>query len=270
VSSHRWQHFHFSRCSFLTSSLAVATLIFLAIVPTGERVRAQSNSPSQQQLTPTNADTATWPARGPKDAEVTIAFFDDPQCPHSARAYRMLFDEVLKDYAGSVRVVMASLPNSSIHPWAKHAAINGSCLAKQSSPAFWDYSDYIHAHQAEIGPDAAGDLDKLAVEAAARHGLAITALESCIAQQPDSDIKQAFSKARTLGVTALPTLFINGEKVQGAVPAADLREVIDRALHPPAKPLPRTSQRERPPLQPHAGSRGTPLREATPQTSPLP
>ncbi|MGH9521243.1 MAG: DsbA family protein, partial [Terriglobales bacterium] len=53
---------------------------------------------------------------------------------------------------------------------------------------------------------------------------------ACIKAQNDSAIKSSVQEGDSLGVTATPVLFINGEKVDGAVPLADLHVVIDRAL----------------------------------------
>jgi hypothetical protein len=41
-----------------------------------------------------------------------------------------------------------------------------------------------------------------------------------------------------LGVTATPTLFINGERVDGALPLSDLRDVFNRALKQAGVPSP--------------------------------
>jgi predicted DsbA family dithiol-disulfide isomerase len=37
-------------------------------------------------------------------------------------------------------------------------------------------------------------------------------------------------EAGELGVSATPTLFVNGEKVDGALPVEEMRAVLDRAL----------------------------------------
>lgn len=170
------------------------------------------------------------PARGPSDASVTIVFFDDPQCAHSARTYRMLFGEVLKDYADRVRVVIKEIPNSTIHPWATRASVNASCLARQSASAYWEFMDFVHSHQSEIEANPNLTLDRVALEAASTHRLAMPALGGCLESQPDLRIREAFRDARATGVTALPTLIVAGEMVVGAVPAPQLREVIDRAV----------------------------------------
>jgi protein-disulfide isomerase len=65
-------------------------------------------------------------------------------------------------------------------------------------------------------------------------------LQACIKAQNDSAVKASLGEAKALGVEATPTLFVNGEKVDGALPLPQLRAVFDRALKeagatPPAK-----------------------------------
>ena len=55
--------------------------------------------------------------------------------------------------------------------------------------------------------------------------------QACIkAQQDDSIVKASINEGEHLGVNATPTLFINGEKMDGALPIDELRAVLDRAL----------------------------------------
>ena len=45
-------------------------------------------------------------------------------------------------------------------------------------------------------------------------------------------------EAERVGVEATPTLFINGEKIDGAVPVSELRAALDRALKDANLPVP--------------------------------
>jgi protein-disulfide isomerase len=178
------------------------------------------------------------PVRGAKNAKVTIVLFDDFQCPYAAYMYKTLFEEVLKDYADRVKVVLRETPNTEIHTWAKHAAINAECLAAQNDDAYWAFVDYVHAHQREIGVDPAAALDKAAIEQAQKHNLLVPPLQKCIETQSDELFKALRSEAiHRLGVREVPTLLINGEKLLGSHTAEPLREAIDRALHDAGQPV---------------------------------
>jgi len=171
------------------------------------------------------------PIRGAQDGKVTIVFFDDFQCPYSASMYQRLFDEVMKDYAGLVKVALRDAPNAEIHPWAKHAAIDANCLAAQHNDAYWDFADYVHAHQSEITGDPPGELDKLALEQGHKHNLDVRDLQECLRAQSDTRVRQSSKDAYLVGVRAVPTLFVNGENLRGEHSTKQLREAIDRALH---------------------------------------
>lgn len=197
------------------------------------------------------------PIRGTQDAKVTIVFFDDFQCPYSAAMYKTLFDEVMKGYAGRVKVTLRDVPNAQIHPLAMHAAIDANCLAAQNVEAYWDFADYLHAHQTEITADR---LDKLALERGQKHNLQVAPLQECIQAQSDAAIKPARSEAiHHLGVKAVPMLFINGENLEGALSAQRLREAIDRALRAVGESVPTRAPPAsvvRPALQPVPGTAG--------------
>ena len=45
-----------------------------------------------------------------------------------------------------------------------------------------------------------------------------------------SAVKASMAEGDKLGVDSTPTMFVNGERLSGAVPEPELRSVIDRAL----------------------------------------
>ena len=70
-----------------------------------------------------------------------------------------------------------------------------------------------------------------------------TALQACIKNQPDTALKASMSEAELMGVQATPTMFINGQKLEGAVDADDVKLVLNEQLkaagvQPPADTKP--------------------------------
>ena len=170
------------------------------------------------------------PERGAHNAEITIVFFDDFQCPYSAAMYKTLFIDVLKLYSDKVKIVIRPLANSSIHPWAKHAAVNASCLATENKDAYWDFTDYVHLNQDKFDADPGPILDQLAMSVARKREIVPSAIQDCLTEQPDAVVRESFAYSQSLGVTSVPTLFVNGEKIQTAVPAQQVEETIKRQL----------------------------------------
>ena len=71
-----------------------------------------------------------------------------------------------------------------------------------------------------------------------KHNLDVVKLQSCIKAQDDSAVKASMKEAEAIGVEATPTMFINGEKIDGAVPISELRASLDRALKDADLPVP--------------------------------
>jgi protein-disulfide isomerase len=179
---------------------------------------------------------ANRPARGgPANAPVLIVAFDDLQCPYCAKMHAQLFPALLKRYKDQVRIVYRDFPLEQ-HPWAMRAAIDSSCLAAQSGDGYWKLVDYVHAHAGELGGDAKdlaqaqATLDTLTLDEGKRQQTDQTALKSCIAKQDNTVVEASKREATALGVDATPSLFINGEKLDGAVPMEYVYRAIDRAL----------------------------------------
>ena len=181
-------------------------------------------------------DVTGRPWRGAASPKVTIIVYDDFQCPYCAMMYRSLFADSLKEYNDRVRIVFKDFPLFEIHPWAKRAAIDSNCLAEQSNDAYWDFSDYVHLNQKEIsGPGhdlkaSSARLDNAALEAARKHQVDVTILQSCLKMQPDAQLNASVKEGDALGLTATPTVFINGDKTSGALTEAELKSEIQAAL----------------------------------------
>lgn len=193
-------------------------------------------------------DVAGRPSRGPADAKVTLLVYDDFQCPYCARAYKTLFSEIYPEYKDKVRIVYKDFPLYEIHPWALHAAVDANCLFAQSNDAYWDFADYVHLNQGEIKGENRpieqqyAALDQSATKYGDKHNLDKTKLDACIKAQDNKDVMASVKYGETtLGLDATPTMFLNGSRMDGAVPADALREEFDAALRdagvtPPAHP----------------------------------
>jgi protein-disulfide isomerase len=176
------------------------------------------------------------PARGgPANAPVVIIGFDDLQCPFCARMHEQLFPAILDRYKDKIRIVYQDFPLDQ-HPWAMRAAIDVNCLGTQSATAYWNSVDYIHAHASEIAGEqksvekANEALDTLTRQEGKRQKVDLTALDACIAKQDATHVKASMDLGTSLGIDATPALFINGEKLEGAVPLEYVFRMIDNAL----------------------------------------
>ncbi len=222
-------------------------------------------------------DVTGRPTRGAKDAKVVAVNYDDFECPYCARMHANLFPTILKEYGDRVLFIYKDYPLDEIHPWAIHAAVDANCLAAQNTDGYWDFADYVHGNQGEVdkeykeksraasnaalaahrsrdeadkeskakGLEAAGAvLDKLATEQGQKHNLDAAKLQACVKAQDDKAVKASQSEGDKVGVNATPAMYVNGQKIDGAVAIEDLRAVLDGALRdaglapPEHKPAP--------------------------------
>jgi protein-disulfide isomerase len=190
----------------------------------------------------TKIDVKGRPVRGNADAKVTIINYDDFQCPYCSRMHAQLFPGLMQAYGNKVKIIYKDYPLLEIHPWAMHAAINANCLGEQSSDAYWDFADYVHSNQKVItgrSRDEAGtNLDAAATEQATKHHLDVAKAQACFKKQDDSGVRASMDEADKLGIDSTPTLFINGERITGAVPESELHAILDRALGESGSPAP--------------------------------
>jgi protein-disulfide isomerase len=199
-------------------------------------------------------DVSGRPVRGNKDAKVVAVNYDDFQCPFCSRMHETLFPQLLKEYGDRVQFIYKDYPLTEIHPWAIHAAVNANCLGAQNGDAYWDFADYMHANQREVNGEKGKEaqfalLDKIALQQGQKHNLDLAKLQSCVKAQDDKAIRVSMREAEALGVNATPTMYVNGEKTDGALPVEELRAIFDRALqqagvavpaHPVAVPAAQT------------------------------
>ena len=180
-------------------------------------------------------DVKGRPTRGNKDAKVVIVNYDDFECPFCSRMHATLFPQILKEYGDRVLIIYKDYPLEEIHPWAVHAAVDANCLSAQAVDAYWDYADYLHGNQNSVssakGRDGQNEeLDKLAMLQGQKHHLDEPRLRACLKAQDEKAVRDSLSEGDEVGVSATPTLFVNGQKLDGAVPAEDIRAALDQAL----------------------------------------
>ncbi len=160
------------------------------------------------------------PVRGNPRAPVTVVVFSDFQCPFCARVGPTL-DEVQRAYGDKVRIAWKHQP-LPFHPNALPAAKAAEAAREQGK--FWQMHDRLFASQRELAPDA---YDRFAREL----GLDLRRFqESSRSDKARVRIEEDQRLAARIGAQATPTMFVNGEKVEGAVPFATLKAVIDRKL----------------------------------------
>lgn len=153
---------------------------------------------------------------GERAAPVTVVEFGDYECPYCAGAAPVL-RELVSTSAGQVRLVFRNFPLFEVHPHALTAALAAeSTAASGGEDVFWMMHEKLFVHQTRL-TDL--DLRLYAEGVGADPELAVGE-----AAQRFAPIVQAdYAMGIAAGVSATPTLTIDGVTYAGRIDVASLR-----------------------------------------------
>ena len=167
----------------------------------------------------------TDPIRGDRSAPLVIVEFSDFSCPACAEIQETL-STLREEYGNRLAIVWKDLPHldritgsQRLHIAARCASILGS------NDAFWTYHDALFRTHA---PD---EETLLTIADALR--LPRPAFQACQAAAGSASasalIAANAAAADALGITATPTLFVNGTRVPDPATPAAIRTLLERA-----------------------------------------
>jgi protein-disulfide isomerase len=167
---------------------------------------------------PIAINTRGRPVRGNPSAPITLVEFADYQCPNCKRAVSIL-QSLLDRYPDDIKLVHMDFPiNSS--GISRQIAYGGICAHAQGR--FWDYHDLAYTRQQTLAPDSSSAL-------AETLGLDMSAFAACMSDQSTrAKVTASHDEARRLGVTATPTLFVDGRPFPSNHLLRDLSEYIEK------------------------------------------
>lgn len=153
---------------------------------------------------------------GERDAPVTVVEYGDYECPYCAGAAPIL-RELVSTSQGRVRLVFRNFPLFEVHPHALTAALAAeSTAASGGESVFWAMHAKLFAHQARLsGPD----LRLYAEAVGADPDLAV----GDAAQQFAPIVQADYASGLEAGVSATPTLFVDGVPYDGRLDLGALR-----------------------------------------------
>jgi protein-disulfide isomerase len=169
-------------------------------------------------------DVKGAPSLGPATAPITVVIFSDFQCPMCRQEADVIHKELTAAYPDKVQVYFRDYPLESLHNWARSAAIAGRCVYKSNPAAFWDFHDWVFENQSYIGLD---NLNSKIQEFAASKSLDGMQLSRCIeSKSTAAEVNASQEMGKSVGVSATPTIFVNGRRFEGAVPWENLQAII--------------------------------------------
>ncbi len=171
------------------------------------------------------------PAKGPKNAPVTITVFSDFECAYCARLPEML-DQVAAEYPKEVRIAFKHYPLRS-HEFALPAA--QAAVAAQRQGKFWEFHDRLFRHFNELDEARVGQIvQELGLDASRFEKDRSAARTQGLIEADRREGYQA-------GVTGTPAMFINGKKqyrrdMNSIVDAVERELETHSPTHPSSKP----------------------------------
>jgi protein-disulfide isomerase len=165
---------------------------------------------------------------GPANAPVTLVLFSDFQCPLCKQEADVIHKQVPAVFPEKVRIYFRDFPLESLHNWARPAADAGRCVFKTNPAAFWDFYDWIYENQTYIGLD---NLNSKIQEFVTSKGLDGMQFSRCVeSKSGNAEVAASMAVGNSLGLNATPTIFLNGRKLEGAVPWETLETLIKMEL----------------------------------------
>jgi protein-disulfide isomerase len=137
--------------------------------------------------------------------------FADFGCPFSAEV--SLVERAMAQVHGeNVRFIYRNFPIEELHPGAMNAAIAAECAHEQGK--FYPMHDALYRRK--------GDLTEEGLQAAAQEaGVNLAIWERCrTGAVARTKVEQDIADGVAAGVNSTPTFFVNGVKIEGAIPYA--------------------------------------------------
>ena len=157
------------------------------------------------------------PAKGKKDAKVTLIEFTDYQCPFCSRHTRAVLPQLEKDFidTGKIQYVMRDFPLVSLHPQAPKAHEAAHCAGEQGK--YWEMHDQLFANQKELGAD------KLSNYAEAAGVSDTSAFETCLdSGKYEEKTNASLKEGQEAGVRGTPSFLLGHTEANGTVKAVKL------------------------------------------------
>lgn len=189
----------------------------------------KSGEKATEAGTPANVTDYTITV-GEADAPKTLTFYEDPQCPVCAEFEASVKDQVHAAIeAGEVKVeyrIVSFLDKASSNEYSSRAANALFAVASTAGPdIFAAYHDLLYADQPAEGGDGHSDdqLIEYAVQAGADDAKVRPLIEDKTYEQFVVNATDEMSKN---DVSGTPTVFIDGEKVEGT-PIDSMNAVLE-------------------------------------------
>lgn len=164
------------------------------------------------------AEKINRPKLGNASSTLVIVEFADFECPICLEEFPII-RTLTNKYSRDILFIFRNYPVKNEN--SQMLALAGYCANEQGK--FWPFHDKLFAAQGKIATDA--DLERIVVSA----GLNLSKMKDCVQDNKyDKLLLEDTADALDLGVAGTPTFFVNGSKLEGAVPLTTWEEIIKK------------------------------------------
>jgi protein-disulfide isomerase len=162
------------------------------------------------------------------ETPVTIVIFGDFECGFCKRMNDLLDSQLMPQHEGQVSLVYRYLPLPQ-HPWANEAARMAECVKLQNAGAFWTLSSFLYANQESLS--LASLRSRIESFLTTDGSFRKAEFNRCVDSGATTiAVKRDIQMATELGVSATPTLFVNGRQLHGVHELKQLEDAVNAAL----------------------------------------
>lgn len=167
----------------------------------------------------------TRPMRGKPDAPITILEFSDFQCPHCARAFRVIH-QLQEKHPDLIKLYFLNFPLKS-HKEARVAAQYFTAAGLQDHAKAWKLHDLLFTNQANVKNGG----EAWILQQAKKLGLDVEKLQADAHSAQVEDIIEGDLELTDIHELAgAPSFLVNGVLISGAAPPAEFEELFEMLL----------------------------------------
>lgn len=221
--------------NIVLATIAAVMLVAVAWYMGGPRGVAtdKKTTPSQKNSAQERVEIGAGgsPSIGRPDAKVVIIEFADYQCPFCAVLHAGAESAIIDEYVkkGKARFTFKHYP--FLGDESVRAAVASKCAQEQGK--FWEYHDALFdRHMQNISENAGVFSVENLKSIAGNVGLSGGMFEKCLASgKYEQTVLDEMEEGRQAGVENTPTMFINGQKTEGALTFDAYKTIIDAELN---------------------------------------
>lgn len=209
-----------SRFGFI---LILCVIVFGAIIIISKKDTGTSTGDNGGSSSQTTSHT-----RGENKKKVTLTEYGDFQCP-ACGGYYPIVESVYEKYKGDIEFQFVNFPLSQIHPNAMLAHRSAEAASNQGK--FWEMYQLLYENQTTWSGMSSSQADAAFRSYAESLKLDMAKFDTDQkSQATNNTINADISKSKEQGVTATPSFFVNGKKIDNPKDQDAFNKVIEDAI----------------------------------------